>query len=52
MRALKTSLRARVEAEEKPLKQRRHISKKTKFSEAPQKYGLPRLEGQLEDKGK
>lgn len=52
MRALKTSLKSRVESEEEPLKQRRNISKKSKLSEDVSRFGLPRLEGNVRDKDK
>ena len=50
MSSLKQSIRARVESEENPLKQRRPINKDRKLSETVVEAGLPRLIGQVQDK--
>ena len=49
-RAVKRSLKSRIEAEKAPLQQRRSINKDVKLSEDVKRFGLPRLVGQVQDR--
>jgi hypothetical protein len=50
VRALKQSVRGRMESEIQPLKQRRPISKDRRISEDVTRFGLPRIQGQVQNK--
>jgi hypothetical protein len=50
MNTLKRSVKEQVNQEDNPLKQRKGINEDRRLTEIPQRYGLPRLEGHLQDK--